>query len=71
MNTWQEWVVGLILVICAIQIVRIIYAFVKGAKKGDNPCANCASGCDLKHLYEEKKNICEQKTQKGEKSFNK
>ena len=44
---WQEWVVGLLIVLCVARILYGIYLFFRRVKENDNPCASCASGCEL------------------------
>lgn len=58
MSNWQEWVVGLLLLLCAVRIGQNIYAFFRRTKEKKNPCANCATGCELKQLYDKKRNKC-------------
>ena len=40
---WQEWVVGLLIVLCVARILYGIYLFFRRVKENDNPCASCAS----------------------------
>ena len=47
---WQEWVVGLLIVLCVARILYGIYLFFRRVKENDNPCASCASGCELKDM---------------------
>lgn len=54
MNNWQSWVVGILLLLCAIRIGRSIYSFFHRSKESGNPCDGCASGCELKDMYDEK-----------------
>lgn len=58
MSNWQEWVVALLLLLCAIRIGQKVYAFFRRTKEKNNPCANCASGCELKNLYDKKRSEC-------------
>lgn len=58
MSNWQEWVVALLLLLCAIRISQNIYAFFRRTKEKNNPCENCASGCELKNLYDKKRSEC-------------
>ena len=51
MNNWQNWAVALILLLCIVRIGQSIYSFFRGVKEKRNPCANCATGCELKNLY--------------------
>ena len=55
MNNWQNWAVALILLLCIVRIGQSIYSFFRGVKEKRNPCANCATGCELKNLYEKKR----------------
>ena len=36
---WQEWVVGLLIVLCVARILYGIYLFFRRVKENDNPCA--------------------------------
>lgn len=58
MNNWQTWVVALILLLCVIRIGQSIYSFFRKVKEKRNPCENCASGCELKQLYDKKRAAC-------------
>ena len=58
MNNWQNWAVALILLLCIVRIGQSIYSFFRGVKEKRNPCANCATGCELKNLYEKKRSEC-------------
>ena len=55
MNSWQEWVVALLLLFCAVRIGMSIYSFSHRVKENGNPCDSCASGCELKNLYDKKR----------------
>ena len=61
MNSWQEWVVALLLLLCAVRIGMSIYSF-------SHPCDSCASGCELKNLYDKKRAECSGVTKKKKKS---
>ena len=65
---WQEWVVGLLIVLCVARILYGIYLFFRRVKENDNPCASCASGCELKNLYDKKRAECSGVTKKKKKS---
>jgi hypothetical protein len=65
--TIQDWIVALIVLLCAIEIGRRIVRFFRPAKNDDNPCANCVSGCDLKRLSDEKPQIYRKDQKKGNK----
>lgn len=58
MSNWQEWVVALLLLLCAVRIGQNIYVFFRRVKEKNSPCANCATGCELKQLYEKKRAGC-------------
>ncbi|MCD8183980.1 MAG: hypothetical protein LUE99_13850 [Bacteroides sp.] len=58
MSNWQNWVVAVVLLLCAIRIGQSIYAFFRHVKEKRNPCENCASGCELKQLYDKKRAEC-------------
>ena len=58
---WQEWVVGLLIVLCVARILYGIYLFFRRVKENDNPCASCASGCELNHMMENKQKECSSK----------
>ena len=58
MSNWQEWVVGIVVVACLLYVLLGIYRFFCKVRKKDNPCASCISGCELKHLLEQKKEEC-------------
>ncbi|NDV59100.1 hypothetical protein D0T85_13410 [Bacteroides sp. 519] len=54
---WQEWIVGIVVLLCVIEVTRRVIVFFRSAKN-NNPCANCTSGCDLKQLFEDKQQQC-------------
>lgn len=58
MSNWQEWVVGLLLLLCAVRIGQNIYLFFRRAKEKKDPCANCPTSCELKQLYDKKRTEC-------------
>ena len=68
MDSWQEWVVALLLLLCAVRIVMSTYSFFNRAKGNGNPCDSCASGCELKDLYDKKRAECGGGTKKKKKS---
>ncbi|WP_289118698.1 hypothetical protein [uncultured Bacteroides sp.] len=67
-NSWQEWVVALLLLLFAVRIGMSIYSFFHQVKENGNPCDGCASGCELKNLYDKKRAECSGVTKKKEKS---
>lgn len=68
MNNWQEWVVGALLLLCALRISLSIYSFFHRTQKNANPCENCATGCELKNLYDKKRTSCSNAPSKKKKS---
>lgn len=68
MNSWQEWAVALLLLLCAVRIGKGIYVFFSRMEKNNNPCDNCASGCELKGLYDKKRAACSDGRKKEKKS---
>lgn len=64
----QEIITYLILSACVLWVGKRIYQSIKQAKEEDNPCAHCASGCDLKRMMEEKQRQCKDKSRKKKKS---
>jgi len=65
---WQEWAVALIVLLCVIKVGMSIYQTYKRSKDGYNPCAGCASSCDIKRLYDQKRRSCEGNVKKTQKS---
>lgn len=61
MNHWQEWVVGVLVVLCAFRIIYSVFVFFRRTKENKNPCATCVSGCDLKDMMEKKREECKGK----------
>lgn len=68
MNNWQEWVVAILLLLCVVRIGMSVYSFFRCTKEKGNPCASCASGCDIKRLYDEKRDECRKGSKKAKKS---
>lgn len=64
----QEIITYVILLVCILWVGRRIYHSFKEVKDSDNPCAHCASGCDLKRMMEEKQQQCKDKSKKKKKS---
>lgn len=58
MSDWQEWAVAFLLLLCCIRIGMSLYSFFRRSEKNENPCAGCATGCDLKRLLDEKRGEC-------------
>ena len=58
--TVQEWIVAAIVLLCAIEVGRRVWRFLRLAKDDDNPCANCVGGCDLKRMMDNKQQKCKE-----------
>lgn len=67
--TIQEWIVALIVLLCVIEVGRRILRFFRSAKNNANPCANCAGGCDMKRMFDEKQQKCRENQKKGNKKY--
>lgn len=66
---WQEWVVGLLIVLCIVRLVYSVRLFFRRVASNDNPCANCASGCELKDMMDKKKAACREKGKPEKKKY--
>lgn len=58
MNDWQEWVVALLLLLCAVRVGQGVFTFFKHSSQSKNPCDSCVSGCELRDLLERKRQTC-------------
>jgi hypothetical protein len=67
--TWQDWAVGIVVLLCVIEVIRRIVRFFRSAKNNDNPCANCTSDCDLKQLFDAKQQKCRTQQDKPNKKY--
>ena len=56
----QEWAVALLILLCIIRIFYGFYKFFHHVRNNDNPCASCASGCELKRQLEKKQQECKE-----------
>ena len=61
MNNWQEWVVGVLVVLCIARVVYGIFLFFRRTRENQNPCDSCVSGCELKDMMEKKRRECDVK----------
>ena len=61
MNNWQEWVVGVLVVLCITRVVYGIFLFFRRTRENQNPCDSCVSGCELKDMMEKKRRECDVK----------
>ena len=58
MNNWQEWVVGVLVVLCIVRLVYGIYTFFRRTRDSGNPCDSCVSVCVLKDMMDKKRKEC-------------
>lgn len=65
---WQEWVVALLITLCVIRMIYGIYIFFRRTKNNENPCASCASGCELKRQLEKKQQECKENKSRKKKN---
>ena len=68
MNNWQEWVVGVLVVLCIVRLVYGIYTFFRRTRDSGNPCDSCVSGCELKDMMEKKRRECDVKKKSTKKN---
>ncbi len=64
MINWQEWVVGVLVVLCIARIIYGIFLFFRHTRENKNPCDSCVSGCELKDMLEKKRKECGVKKKK-------
>ena len=57
---WQYWIVILLVGLCFAEVSRRIYLFFRRSQSNNNPCDNCASGCELRDLMDKKKKECKE-----------
>ena len=51
MNNWQDWVVGVLVVLCIARVIYGIFLFFRRMRENQNPCDSCVSGCELYICY--------------------
>ena len=68
MNNWQEWVVGVLVVLCIARVIYGIFLFFRHTRENQNPCENCVSGCELKGMMEKKRRECDVKKKSTKKN---
>ncbi|MBQ9884803.1 MAG: hypothetical protein IJM43_10240 [Bacteroidaceae bacterium] len=68
LGNWQEWVVALVVVLCVAKVALSIFQTYKRGTEGNSPCAGCASPCDIKRLYDKKRESCQGNVKKSNKS---
>lgn len=59
---WQEWIVGILIVLCIARFFYSIFLFFRRVQEKDNTCKSCISGCELKNQLDRKKQACKQNT---------
>ena len=52
MINWQEWVVGVLVVLCIARIIYGIFLFFRHTRENKNPCDSCVGDCELKVMLE-------------------
>jgi hypothetical protein len=69
MLAWQDWIVSLIVILCVGRVGLSLWNLYKKTKQSaDNPCTHCSQPCDIKRLYDQKKENCclgDKKTKKS------
>ncbi|MCD8292436.1 MAG: hypothetical protein LUC23_01575 [Prevotellaceae bacterium] len=55
MSHWQEWVVALVLLACAVRIGKRLYATFRASKEGRGACGCCAGSCHCDKMKEGKR----------------
>lgn len=62
------------IIVITVVIACILYAGIRMAKffrsvsKGGNPCENCATGCDLRRMMDEKQRECTKNNRNNKKN---
>ncbi|MBB3894270.1 hypothetical protein M1B74_12660 [Bacteroides pyogenes] len=67
MINWQEWVVGIIVLLCIIRVLYGVLLFLRRTEENKNPCSTCVTGCELKELMEKKRNECKSQKKSSKK----
>ena len=57
MNNWQDWVVGVLVVLCIARVIYGIFRFFRRTRENQNPCDSCVSGCELKDMMDKKRGL--------------
>ncbi|MBQ8501765.1 MAG: hypothetical protein IJ494_05635 [Bacteroides sp.] len=66
---WQELIVVILLLYCAFRMGKGIYTFYRKAKAADgNPCEHCTCDCEIKRLYDKKRQHCSTERKQTKKS---
>ena len=54
MNNWQDWAVGVLVVLCIARVIYGIFRFSWRMRENQNPCDRSVSGCELKDMMAQK-----------------
>ncbi len=65
---WQDIVVGIVIVLCLVKMLMSVFGKSGSKGAGDGICAHCSSPCDIKQLYDRKREACEDKEKKTDNS---
>ena len=68
MNNWQDWVVGVLVVLCIARVIYGIFRFFRRTRENQNPCDSCVSGCELKDMIDKKRGECDVKKKSTKKN---
>ena len=68
MNNWQDWVVGVLVVLCIARVIYGIFRFFRRTRENQNPCDSCVSGCELKDMMDKKRGECDVKKKSTKKN---
>ena len=69
MNNWQDWVVGVLVVLCIARVIYGIFRFFRRTRENQNPCDSCVSGCELKDMIDKKRGECDVKKKSKKKKI--
>lgn len=67
-SDWQDWTVALLVLFCIIRLGWGIFHSVKKGLQGESPCGRCDKECDIKRLYDQKRQSCSGNVKKTKKS---
>lgn len=56
--SWQGIIVGIVVLLCLIEVVRRVLRFFRSTAKNNDPCAGCPNECELKRMLDAKKQTC-------------
>lgn len=64
----QDILVIVIVIVCILYAGIRMTKYFRSVRKGDNPCENCVSGCDLRRMMNEKQKECSKNNRKSNKN---